>query len=303
MTVRGPETPLWQTISGASRSLAGWWVAWLAGVALFAAPVTWLIGPAGTVLIVLAAGWWLARTHPTPVECFRRYHLDDAEVVVMGPGRYVRRLAWTCVDAVVQERRTLTLIGPSMQVRLPLLPLVAAEAWAASLVRVVPSLAADMWTRVEDGNVRLSPSSAPPAIGLVFWAWLPVAVACLAGAGLMGLVAAVLLAGLERGVAWGRAQVHAVTLSRAGVEATVGRRTVVVPWADALVRPSADGLIVSSEGGPTILVSTAVPNFWAIAPVVELRAQLGGECPLEVHFRVRVDGSGLEVVGEIDALV
>jgi len=303
MTARAPEAPLWQTISGAPRSLAGWWAAWLAGVALFAAPVAWLLGPVGTVLVVLAAGWWLARTHPAPVECFRRYHLDDVEVTVMGPGRRVRRLPWTAVDSVVQERRTLTLVGASSEVRLPLLPLVAAEAWGASLVRVVPSLAADMWTRVEDGNVRLAPSSAPPTIGLAWWAWLPVVVACAAGGGARGLVAAAVLAGLERAVAWMRAQARAVTLSRLGVETTLGRRTVVVPWADAFVKPSPEGLMVSSEHGPTILVSTAVPNFWALAPVVELRAQLGGECPAEVHFRVRVDGSGLEVVGEIDALV
>lgn len=303
MTARAFEAPLWQTISGAPRSLATAWVAWLGAVAILAAPVTWLLGPAGAVLVVLGAGWWMARTLPTPLEAFRQYHLDDAEVVVMGPGRLVRCLPWSAVDVVVQERRTLTLVGPDMRVRLPLLRLVAAEAWAAALVRVVPSLAADLWTRVEDGSIKLAPSSAPPTSSLGAWAWGPAGVACVAGAGVNGLVVAVVLAALERGVAWLRTQMHAVTLSRAGVESTVGRRTVVVPWADAMVRPSPEGLVVSGDAGPTILVSTAVPNFWAIAPVVELRAQLGGECPAEVHFRVRVDGSGLEVVGEIDAPV
>jgi hypothetical protein len=303
MIGRASELPLWQTLPGASRSLAGVWAAWLAVVLVLSAPVTWLFGPAGTVLVVLGTGWWLARSQPEPVECLRRYHLDDAEVVVMGPGRYVRRLAWTAVEAVVQERRTFTLYGPGTRVRLPLLRLVAAEAWGAALVRVVPSLAAELWTRVEDGSVKLAPSSAPPLSGLAWWAWVPALVACAVSAGTDGLLAGVVLAALERGVAWMRTQARAVTLSRAGVESTLGRRTVVVPWADALVQPTHEGLVVSGDGGPTILVSTQVPNFWAIAPVVELRAQLGGECPAEVHFRVRVDGGGLEVVGEIDALV
>jgi hypothetical protein len=275
----------------------------LAVVAVSSPLVTWLLGPAGTMLVVLGAGWWFARTLPGPVECLRRYHLDDVEVVVMGPGRYVRRLAWTAIDAVVQERRTLTLVGGGTRVRLPLLRLVAAEVWGAALVRVVPSLAADLWTRVEDGSVKLAPASAPPASSLAWWAWLPAALACVVSAGTSGLVAAVVLAALERAAAWLRAQTRAVTLLRAGVESTVGRRTVVVPWADALVRPTPEGLVVSSDAGHTILVSTQVPNFWAIAPVVELRAQLGGDCPAEVHFRVRIDGGGLEVVGEIDALV
>ena len=65
--------------------------------------------------------------------------------------------------------------------------------------------------------------------------------------------------------------------------------------------PSPQGLGVSCDGERAFLVRTSTPSFWAAAPVIELRAQLGGECPGDVHFRVRVDQGALEVVGEIDA--
>ena len=99
------ERPLWLTLDGASGRTPLGWLAWLgAGVVigpLLAAPA----GPAGAVLAVLAVGWLLARQLPSPLEWLRRYHLDDVEVTVMGPGRRVCRLPWSDVDTLTHEPR------------------------------------------------------------------------------------------------------------------------------------------------------------------------------------------------------
>src|SRR5262249_58603678 len=94
------------------------WLAWLAAVATFAPLVAERIGLAGALLVVLGAGWVLARQVPAPIEWLKRYHLDDAEVTVLGPGERVRRLPWSAVENLTQEPRHLALRGGGTTIRL-----------------------------------------------------------------------------------------------------------------------------------------------------------------------------------------
>src|SRR5512132_3838127 len=96
-TTTNVGTGLWVTVPGASRMLAVVWLAWMS-VVLLAAPVAAArLGPAGTIVVVLAAGLLFAAEAPAPWAALRRYHLDDVEAVAMGPGRQVLRLPWTAV--------------------------------------------------------------------------------------------------------------------------------------------------------------------------------------------------------------
>jgi hypothetical protein len=72
-----PAPPLWVTMRGARAGLALGWVAWVATAALGAWARAPFAGPPGALVGILTAGWLLARRQASPLECLRRYHLDD----------------------------------------------------------------------------------------------------------------------------------------------------------------------------------------------------------------------------------
>src|SRR5579871_2119556 len=144
------ERPLWFTTRGASPWVVVGWLALLVAAAGAGAVGAGPLGPAGPAL-------------PAPPACLRRYHLDDAEVTAFAPRRGVRRLPWSQVRTVVQDRHALRLRGPGFAAALPLGPLFADDVWFAALERVVPDLAGDLWTRLEDGVVPLRPEIEPAA--------------------------------------------------------------------------------------------------------------------------------------------
>jgi hypothetical protein len=248
---------------------------------------------------VLVIGWLLARRLPEPLDCLRRYHLDDTELTTLGPGRRVRRFAWDDVESVTQEPAVLVLRG-RRTVRVPLAGLRDAGAWGAVLVRVVPGVAQALWTQLEQGRVRLRPGNDPGIRALAWWAWGPAAVACGLAGGLRG---AGLLAGVvagERLVAWIRARRGEIQLHARGVT-LAGRRREVVAWSDVMVLHGVEGVGLARAGRAPVLMPATLRDFWAAAPVIELRAQLGPEVPGEVCFRARVDGGALAVIGEVEA--
>src|SRR5438094_370738 len=114
------ERPLWLTVAGASAVLPLGWVAWLALAALAPSLLAAYLGSAGAMLAVVTVGWLLARSAPEPSEGLRRYHLDEAEVIAMGPGRAVRRLPWSQVVTLTEARHALVLEGGGRRLRLPL---------------------------------------------------------------------------------------------------------------------------------------------------------------------------------------
>jgi hypothetical protein len=294
-------TVLWLTVRGASRLLGLGWLAWV-GLAGVGAPwaVTWL-GPAGTVALVLAAGIVLAVGAPVPWAGLYRYHLDDVEAVAIGPGRHVLRLPWRAVERLTQDRHTVRLDGGGATLRLPLLPLLRHDALAAVLARVVPDLAAEMWARIEDGDaVRLVPAPGPPARSLAWWAWGPTCLACVATGDPLALALAAGLVAAERVVALLRARLRGVIVHRLGITLRPRWRRFVVPWGRAEIMAARGGLLVGVPDGPCGRVVTAVPNFWAAAPVIEMKAQLGPHAPASVHFRVRRQPGGVAVVGEVE---
>src|SRR5580765_5216743 len=97
-----PGGVLWVTVPGATRAPLLAWVAWMAFAALGGPLLAERLGPAGAAILVIGVGWILARRIPPPVERLRRYHLDDAEVTVIGPGGRVLRLPWESVERVTQ---------------------------------------------------------------------------------------------------------------------------------------------------------------------------------------------------------
>lgn len=295
-------TVLWLTLRGAEPSLAVMWVVWMLAAPLLAFLCLDGFGPAGVLVPVFVGGWLLARHVPPPSEAARRYHLDDLEVTVLGPGRAVRRIPWDAVQSVTQQRETLELSTPMGAVRLPLKALRHTAAWAPVLVRVVPRVAAVLWTRLEVGAVRLRPSLEPSTGALAWWMWLPLAAACLAAAGLPGAVVAIVASAAERGVRWLMARARGATLQGRGITVLGPRGRRFVAWPDAVVTASADGLGIGRPGQDGGLVPVDATDFWAAAPVIELRAQLGPDCPSEVSFRARLEDGGVAVVGEIDAL-
>src|SRR6266571_3739327 len=130
------ERPLWLTVPGASAAVLLAWVVWLVLAALAPALLAASLGPAGAMLAVVTLGWWLARRAPEPGEALRRYHLDEAEVIAMGPGTAVRRLPWPEVVTLTETRHALVLEGRGPATD----PLPRALAWWV----YVPALAAGL---------------------------------------------------------------------------------------------------------------------------------------------------------------
>ena len=286
------ERPLWLTVAGASAVLPLGWVAWLALAALAPSLLAAYLGSAGAMLAVVTVGWLLARSAPEPSEGLRRYHLDEAEVIAMGPGRAVRRLPWSQVVTLTEARHALVLEGGGRRLRLPL----AAPVRSALLGRVAAGLAAELWALLDEGEtVRLGPPTDPLPRALAWWVYAPALAAGLGGLGSAGLAVALLVALAERGVASARRRAGAVTLDRGGLR--VGR--VVVPWSDAEVRRAEGGLLVRAQDGACALVPARVANFWAAVPVIETKAQLG-PYSARVRFRVRHGDRGLALVGEVE---
>jgi hypothetical protein len=293
------ERPLWLTLPGATRRAPLGWLGWLAAVAVFAPLVAEQVGPAGALLAVLAAGWVLGRNIPAPIEWLKRYHLDDAEVTVMGPGERVRRLPWAAVENLTQEPRHLALRGGGTTIRLPLVPLVARGAWGTVVTRVVPDIADEMWAAIEEGEeIRLAGAPEPSLASLVWWAWVPAVVCCTAGASLAGCLVGVAVAAGERAVALVRARRATVIMHRAGIE--LHRGAVFCSWPRAEVMRTPNGLLVGAPDGPSVRIPRGLPNFWAAAPVIELKALLGPGPGATVYFRVRMADGGLAVVGEVE---
>jgi hypothetical protein len=292
---------LWVTVPGATRAPLVVWLVWLGFAALGAPLVAGRLGPAGAALLLLGVGWALARRVPPPIERLRRYHLDDVEVTVIGPGGRVLRLPWASVERVTQGRLALTLHGAGVRVAVPMLPLVEQGIWAPVLARVVPELAEDLWARLEEGEkVRLVPGPEPGWAALGWWAYGPLVVAAGLGLGAVGLGLALVLALAERVVALARAQLAAVTLQHAGLTVRRGLHGVFVAWRSAEVVRAAWGLLVGPVDGRSGRVRTTVPNYCAAAPVIELRAQLGTAPHAHVSFRARIAQGRLAVVGEVE---
>lgn len=291
---------LWVTVPGATRAPLFAWMAWIAFVAVGLPLLAERLGPAGAAILLIGVGWILARRIPLPSERLRRYHLDDTEVTVIGPGGRVLRLPWESVERVTQGRLTLTLHGSGIRVAIPMLPLVGRGIWAPVLARVVPELAEDLWARLDEGEkVDLVPGLEPDSRALAWWAWGPALVAAALGVGPVGLVVAAALAFSERGVALLRARIGTVTLQRAGVALRSGLRGVFVSWPRVEVMRAAYGLLVGPADGRCGRVRTTLPNYCAAAPVIELRAQLGTS-NAHVSFRARIAEGRLAVVGEVE---
>jgi len=292
---------LWVTVPGATRAPLLAWAAWMAFAAAGVPLLAERLGPAGAAILLIGVGWILARRIPPPIERLRRYHLDDTEVTVIGPGVRVLRLPWESVERVTQGRLTLTLHGSGIRVAIPMLPLVGRGIWAPVLARVVPELAEDIWARLDEGEkVDLVPGLEPDSRALAWWAWGPAAIAAVLGLGPMGLGIAAALALAERGVALARARIGTVTLQRAGVALRSGLSAVFVSWPRVEVMRAAYGLLVGPADGRCGRVRTTLPNYCAAAPVIELRAQLGTSHHAHVSFRARIAEGRLAVVGEVE---
>lgn len=295
------DRALWLTLPGASRSVV---LGWLVALAATALATPWLLGglgPAGSVIAIFAVGWAVARRAASPLEPFRRYHLDDLEVTAMGPGGQVRRLAWAAVETITQSRRALRLEGAGATITLPLLPLVARGVWGAVLARVVPALADELWALMDEGeDVRLAPRPEPGGMRLGWWAVAPALLACALGAGATGLLVTGAVLAAERLLAHGWARARCVIVHRGGTLLRNGMRSVLIDWPRAEVERYPDGLRIGLPEGPCGLLGPGLPNYWAAAPVIELRAQLGPTPVANVSFRVRLDEGQLAVVGEVD---
>jgi hypothetical protein len=295
-----PPSPLWLTLPAGPPRIALGWLAWTGAAGLAAPGLAAILGPAGAVLLVLLAGWTLARRNVLPGACLRRYHLDDAELTALGPGRIVRRLPWSEIGVITQDRRTLWIESHGKPLALPLDALVSSAGWSALLTRVVAGLAADLWLLIEDGEpIRLEPRPDPPTAALAWWAWVPAAATCALAAGVSGLCLAAGVAAAERAVALAWRRASTVAIDRSGVTVRRRGRRVVVPWTQAHVARVPQGLVVTAPGGAWGLVGSRLPNFAAVAPVIETKAQLGAYSA-PVHFRVRVAGGTLAVVGEVE---
>ena len=292
---------LWMTLPGAPASVPVGWLGWTASAAAAAPLLASVVGPAGVVTAILAVGWLLACWLPAPPEWRRRYHLDEQEVTVIGPGNTVQRLQWSAVLRLTQHRRGLRLESRTQCVTLPRTALNRLDAWRGAFARMVSDLADELWAILEEGEpVRLTPAIDPPLGALVWWAIVPVLLACLTAGGITGfaMIFPVVLA--ERGFAYLRAQAGTVTLDRMGLAFGWGVRRKRVTWGRTDVVRGRDGLLVRTTGGVQRVLGTGLPSFWAMAPVVEMKAQLGSHSPASVRFRVRLEDGGLAVVGEIE---
>jgi hypothetical protein len=163
----------------------------------------------------------------------------------------------------------------------------------------MPELADEMWALIEEGEeIRLAPEPDPATPALAWWAYAPALLACATLSAPPALLAGAGLAALERTIAFLRARAAAVTLHRAGI--VLGPRGLFVAWSRAEVTRAPHGLRVGVTDGPGGSLAGSLPNFWAAAPVIELRTQLGPGAGARVHFRVRVAEGQLAVVGEVE---
>src|SRR5436190_13372053 len=112
--------PLWVSLRGAPTRAVAQWLAWTAITILLATTAGGAVGTAGMVVGILTGGWWLARRRSTPLDWTRRFHLDDVEVIALGPWRRIQRMTWAQVEHVTQERHALVLSGAGRVVALPL---------------------------------------------------------------------------------------------------------------------------------------------------------------------------------------
>jgi hypothetical protein len=295
------EGALWVTVAGASRAVAVGWLAWVMAAVGGASLLSPHLGPAGTILLVLAIGWVLARRLPPPSEWRRRYHLDDAEVTAIGPGAAVCRLPWAAVLTVGRERDVLRVAGPGARLRVPIGAVEHLSGWHAVLARMASEIADGLWAHLEDGEaLRLAPPQNPSLRAFAWWALVPAAGACLAAGGAQGFLLAAGVVAAERVVTRLRASAQAVTLGQAGIIFRRAGRRACVPWAGAEIEHTSAGLVVRAPGGAPYVLPADLPNFAAVAPVVEMKAQLGPFAPAAVRFRVRRAGAGLAVVGEVE---
>ena len=298
-TTTNVERALWVTLAAAGPGVALGWLAWL-GLALVGGQLaSRTLGLAGAPIVLFAIGWAAARRMPAPFAWLRRFHLDDAEVTAFGTRGGVRRVPWTAFDRLTEEAHSLRLEGRGFAFKLPLASLVRARAFGSVLARVVPELAEDMWSQLEDGEaVRLVPPLSPPTRELAWWAYLPLVAVRLWGAGDIG--AAVALVAAERLVALFGARLRSVTLHRGGLGLRSGARRLFVAWSEAEVVSGPRGLVVGAVDGTSGRITKLLPNFWVAAPVIEMKARLGPHSGALVHFRARVAEGGLAVVGEVE---
>jgi hypothetical protein len=294
--------PLWVTMRGTSLRALAAWTAWLGGTMLWVAVGSPLVGPAGAAVGILTLGWFLARRLPSPLDGLRRYHLDDVEVLALGPWRRVQRITWAQVEHVTQERHALVLSGTGRSVSLPLRPLLETAAWGPVLARVVPMLASELWERMDGSSVRLQPHADPPTTSLLWWAYVPAIVGATLVPGPAAIATVIAVALGERLGAWLVGRARACVLQAGGIDVRGRRGRVFIPWAHALVTPATDGLGIGVPGHEPGFVPTAAPSFWAAAAVIELRAQLGPTSAADVNFRVRFENGGIAVVGEVESL-
>jgi hypothetical protein len=289
------------TLPGAPVTVPLGWMAWTAGAAAAAPLLASVLGPAGVVIAILAAGWLLACWLPAPPEWRRRYHLDELEVTVIGPGNVVQRLQWSSVLRLTQHRRGLRLESRNQSVTLPRAALKRLDAWRGAFARMVSDLADELWAILEEGEpVRLTPAVDPPLSALVWWAFVPVLLACITAGGITAFAMMFPVIFAERCFAYLRAQAATVTLDRLGLAFGWGVRRARVTWGRTDVVRARDGLLVRTTGGVQRVLGTGLPSFWAMAPVVEMKAQLGSYSPASVRFRVRLEDGGLAVVGEVE---
>jgi len=294
--------PLWITLRGAPTAHLVQWAVWTAAAVVAAVSMDGAMRMAGLVVGILTGGWLLARHRVTPFDWARRYHLDDAEVLALGPGRRVQRITWAQVEHVTQERHALVLAGAGKVIALPLRALLVTSAWGPVLARVVPTVAGELWERLEAGAVRLVPHADPPTASLLWWAYVPAALACTVSSSRAAVAIAIGLVVAERAGAWLVGRMRSCILQPAGIDVRGPHGRIFVPWAHALVTPAEDGLGVSAPGHDPGFVPTAAPSFWAAAAVIELRAQLGSSYSADVYFRVCLENGGVSVVGEIESL-
>src|SRR5262245_34182359 len=115
-----PASTLWLTLPAPSRTVLAGWIVWMAAAAAAGLAPAVAVGPLGIAMAVVVTGLWLARRLPGPLECLCRHHLDDAEILRLGPGRSVARLEWNEVTSCGQGRHALLLAGGGRRMRLPL---------------------------------------------------------------------------------------------------------------------------------------------------------------------------------------
>lgn len=300
--VRSSEEPLWLTFRGGPAIGLAVWAVWVLLALVGASVALPFVGGGGAMLGVLTCGWLFAHAYGVPVEWFRRFHLDDDELIVWGLGRQVQRLPWSSVTTVTQTPHHLMITGPSGSCVLPLAQLYRNEAWFAVLRRVVPHVASELWARLEDSVIELSPDPEPRTWALVWWAYGPALVACAIATGTTGLAVGTAIALGERLITALRIRRATVTLHPSGVMVGSRRATDFASWNLAEAVPVVGGLRLSVAGRRTGTIPSSAPNFWAAAAVIQLRAKLRDDKPSQVHFRLRYANGGLAVVGEIEAI-